>query len=145
MTTIVIAKLFLKTLEPILKDTTIKHVITVDVGDLQPSVKSGLINVVSFIKRPSLAGLMGVGDSVETIEFMDIMHSQLPQDVKPMPRSNSIALLQYTGGTSGVLKAAILRHENLLANVDQLQSWLPPDLNHTSKSSQPYRCTTSLH
>jgi long-chain acyl-CoA synthetase len=48
-----------------------------------------------------------------------------PVELPPPPRPEDVALLQYTGGTTGVPKAAMLTHANLMANVDQINAWLP--------------------
>ena len=45
---------------------------------------------------------------------------------KPVVSQSDIALLQYTGGTTGVSKGAILTHRNLIANVLQIEAWLKP-------------------
>lgn len=125
--TIIIAKMFLKTLQTILPKTAIKNVITVEVGDLQPKLKRYLVNGLSFVKHGRIVRRMG------KVRFASL-HSILsaPATYSSINFDNDIALLQYTGGTSGTLKAATLTHQNILANVEQIQQWLDGSIDSNS-------------
>jgi Acyl-CoA synthetases (AMP-forming)/AMP-acid ligases II len=127
--TIIIAKVFYKTLQPILKNTKIKNVITVEVGDLQPSFKRYVINLITCIKRKVFVINKQPGIDYITLHGILKKHSRALENTE---FKNKVALLQYTGGTSGVLKAATLTHENILANIHQLERWLPKDINENS-------------
>lgn len=107
--------------EKILKKTAIKHVIITEIADFHSPVKRLLVNsVVKYVKKmvepyhiPSALTLndalaKGVGKAIAPVE-------KRPED---------IAVLQYTGGTTGVAKGAMLTHANLISNMCQLSSRL---------------------
>lgn len=129
VTTIIIAKVFYKTLRPILKKTKIKHVITVEVGDLQPTIKRYIVNLITCIKRKTF--MIQKRSGVNYITLNKVLKNHTYR-LTSKTFKNEVALLQYTGGTSGVLKAATLKHKNILANIDQLKQWLPKDINSDS-------------
>ncbi|MBA3002885.1 MAG: AMP-binding protein [Desulfurivibrio sp.] len=118
---IVVLENFAHTLEEIVATTGVRHIVTTQVGDLFPSVKGWLVNfVVKWIKRMvprwHLPGSMGFNEALKR----GARHSL--HDVAVM--ADDIAFLQYTGGTTGVAKGAILSHANLVANVEQTSAWI---------------------
>lgn len=129
VSSIIIAKIFAKTLVEIIDQTQIKTVITVEVGDFQSKLKGYIINTLSHLKYKTKV----------TSYKKNIIHANLSailaqprQNSAPNTFNNDIALLQYTGGTSGIFKAAVLEHRNLLANIHQLEQWLPKTINGNS-------------
>ena len=124
---IVVLENFAHTLQLVLeKNPGLKvAVITTEVGDLFPVVKELLTNaVVKYVKHAvpdwEIAG---------TTEFNAALragHRQALEDV-PLSREDT-AFLQYTGGTTGVAKGAVLTHGNLVANVQQMAAWMARDL-----------------
>lgn len=128
--TIIIANVFLATLSKILQQTDIAHIITVEIGDLQPKPKAYAINALSFIKRPHLSF---IGKRATCVKFSTILQNNTDSATQKRPNlDNPIALLQYTGGTSGTLKAAVLTHANLLANISQISHWTNNRVNQNS-------------
>ncbi|MBW5289249.1 AMP-binding protein [Abyssogena phaseoliformis symbiont] len=127
--TIIIAKIFYKTLKPILKNTDIWQVITVEIGDLQPLIKRYALNLITCIKRNVF--FIKKNKNIHHTTLHEILNntSAVPNQ---KTFQNTVALLQYTGGTSGVLKAATLEHKNILANIHQLEHWLPKSINQNS-------------
>lgn len=108
-------------LEAVLPSTTVKHVIVTEIADLHPIPKRQLINgVVRYLKRDVPAyRLPGAAN------FHDILWSCRHLRCQPVLCSpQDLALLQYTGGTTGVAKGAMLSHANLLANRQQCQPFL---------------------
>jgi long-chain acyl-CoA synthetase len=107
--------------------TNIEHVITTEVGDLCSFPKSLLINfVVKHIKKlvPKFA-------FKNSINFKNILQQGKNLEFKKVALTGEdIAFLQYTGGTTGVAKGAILAHKNMLANIMQASVWLKPSLTH---------------
>ncbi|APC07115.1 long-chain fatty acid--CoA ligase [Polynucleobacter asymbioticus] len=66
------------------------------------------------------------------------------QFVQPQIGLNDIAFLQYTGGTTGVSKAAVLLHRNILSNVLQIETWLRPGLKHQSHQQLQFLCALPM-
>jgi long-chain acyl-CoA synthetase len=103
-----------------LKDKMLDNIIGVRVEDYLPPVKALLYKAVKkgkTEKLPDLAGIILYSGKVKKSHTVD-------ESINPY---NDVALLQYTGGTTGVPKAATLTHRNLLANVNQLVEWFPED------------------
>ncbi len=122
---IVILENFAHTLQGVLKNTPIKTVITTRIGDLLDFPKSVLINFV--IKR--IKKMVPAYDLPDAISFKDVLAqgAKLPHSDEPL-QHDDIAFLQYTGGTTGVAKGAVLTHKNMLANLLQAQAWAGADL-----------------
>jgi long-chain acyl-CoA synthetase len=120
---IVVLTNFAATLEKALPDVKLKHVIVSDLGDCIGGLKGLLVNtVVKHVKR-----LVPKWNIPKAIGFKQVMHQGAActfdrVDVKP----DDVAFLQYTGGTTGVSKGAVLLHRNMLANVLQIVSWVQP-------------------
>ena len=123
--TIVILENFADTLQEILPHVDMKNVITSQIGDLLPFPKRPLVNfVVKYVKKmvPAwripgsipLRAVLAKGGQ-HTLDEVDVSHED-------------IAFLQYTGGTTGVAKGAVLTHRNMVANVLQAYAWLSPYL-----------------
>jgi long-chain acyl-CoA synthetase len=114
---IVIIDLFLNNLEQILKDTDIATVITTSVGDQLPAWKGFLVKSVMKLK-----GLVPA-HGLEVTSFKEALRrGGSKKYVKPQIAHDDIALLQYTGGTTGVSKGAMLLQRNVLANMLQIQN-----------------------
>jgi long-chain acyl-CoA synthetase len=106
----------------VIRHTQVKHVITTQIADLHPFLRRHLINaVVKYVKKavPEFSfqhhyQLPEVLHAGEQLEFLPISQS-----------SEDIAVLQYTGGTTGVAKGAMLSHFNLVSNMRQVLSHIP--------------------
>ena len=122
---IVILANFAYQLEKVLPETQIKHVIVTEVGDLLGFPKRQLVNfVVKKIKKMvpdfSLSG---------STAFSEAMARGAEFAYKPVAISDEdIAFLQYTGGTTGIAKGAMLTHRNMIANMEQIRAWMLPAL-----------------
>lgn len=115
--TIVILDRFLNQLEPILNDTKIKNIIVCRPYDLLNYPMSLIVRTLLFFKSKSIK------ISNHYILFRDtIIHEEKFHQVSIS--KNDVALLQYTGGTTGKSKAAVLTHHNLVSNIAQLQLWV---------------------
>ena len=124
---IVILENFAHTLQKVLESnpTMDMAVITTEVGDLFPVVKEVLTNaVVKHVKK-----LVPPWSIAGAIEFNACLRAGRAQVTKDVPIGHDdIAFLQYTGGTTGVAKGAVLTHGNLVANLQQLGAWIAKDL-----------------
>ena len=113
---IVIVSNFAATLEKIVFETGIQHVILTRMGDQLSFGKRTLVNfVVKYIKK--LVPKYKLPHAVSFREALSIGKQR--QYVKPQLQSSDLAFLQYTGGTTGVAKGAMLSHANIVANIDQ--------------------------
>lgn len=117
---IVVLENFAHALEQALPGTRVRHVVTTQVGDLFPAVKRALVNfAVKRVKRmvppwriPGATGFRNALAQGASCSFED--ENLGPADV---------AFLQYTGGTTGRAKGAVLTHGNMVANVEQVAAW----------------------
>ena len=115
--TIVILDKFLHELESVLGETKIKNVIVCRPFDLLNFPMNLIVRSLLFFKTKSHK------INSNYILFSDIVRSK-EKNPSVSLSGNDIALLQYTGGTTGKSKAAILTHSNLVSNVEQLQLWV---------------------
>ena len=124
---IVVVENFAHTLQKVLdKSPTLKlAVITTEVGDMFPVVKKLLTNfVVKNVKH-----MVPAWEISGATKFDAALRAGRRQLVEDVPLSHDdIAFLQYTGGTTGVAKGAVLTHGNLVANVQQMGAWMARDL-----------------
>ncbi|MBD2796760.1 long-chain-fatty-acid--CoA ligase FadD [Xenorhabdus sp. 18] len=120
---IVIVSNFAHTLEKIVFNTPVKHVILTRMGDQLFRPKGTLVDfVVKYVKR-----LVPKYHLPDAISFRSAMHKGYRmQYVKPDVQSEDLAFLQYTGGTTGVAKGAMLTHRNMLANLEQAKACYSP-------------------
>ena len=118
---IIIIENFAKTLERVIDRTEVKHVVTTQVGDLFPCVKRLLVNtVVKHVKK-----MVPEWNLPGAVDYRTALSRGHQVGFKPVEISNEdVALLQYTGGTTGVAKGAMLTHRNVLANVEQTGTWI---------------------
>ena len=118
---VVILANFAHNLEKVLPKTAIKHVITTEIGDAIGGIKGGIVNfVVKRVKKMVPDYHLPTAISYKTAIQRGSRHSfQTAQ----LTRSD-LAFLQYTGGTTGVSKGAMLSHGNLLANLMQVNAWM---------------------
>ncbi|MBR7889581.1 AMP-binding protein [Marinomonas sp. A79] len=107
--------------EKILAKTTIKQVIITEIADFHPPIKRLLVNsVVKYVKKMVPAYHMP-----SALSLNDVLAKGKGKTVTPVVcKPEDIAVLQYTGGTTGVAKGAMLTHANLIANMTQLGSRL---------------------
>lgn len=125
---IVVLANFAHTVEKSLPNTpTVKHVITTQIGDLFPKIKGFIVNaVVRYIKK-----MIPDYTIANEIPFNSTLKAgQNKPFIEPVLTHDDIAFLQYTGGTTGVAKGAMLTHGNMVANVLQATAWISPlDIN----------------
>ncbi|GAA4841305.1 AMP-binding protein [Algivirga pacifica] len=122
---IIILANFADKLEKILPKTDLEHVIITEIGDLLPFPKNLIVNtVVKYVKKmvPSF-------NLPNAVKLKDTLRKgEQSTFTKPVIKSDDIAFLQYTGGTTGVSKGAMLTHRNVIANLEQNATWMAPSL-----------------
>lgn len=118
---VVILANFACNLEAILAETGIQHIIITQLGDLIGGVKGALVNaVVKYVKKMVPAFSLPTAVNFKTALAEGAKHTFSPPSIE----ATSLAFLQYTGGTTGVSKGAMLTHRNLIANLQQAEAWL---------------------
>jgi long-chain acyl-CoA synthetase len=116
---------FAHLLQEVIKDTDVQSVVVTEFGDLFPFPKSLIVNtVVKHVKK-----MVPAYNLPQAYKFKQALSIGSQKAYKPTRSSlDDIAFLQYTGGTTGVSKGAILTHRNILANMLQLAEWMRPVL-----------------
>jgi len=123
-TAIVILNLFLDKLDAIVPETEIKTIISTEVADLFPFPKS---KVVSWVM--SYKGQKTPENNLKTISYRNCLKLGRKKPASfPELSHEDISLLQYTGGTTGTSKGAVITHGNLVSNISQVRAWIDPYL-----------------
>ena len=120
---IIIIENFASTLQACLANTQVKHIVLCAMGDQLGMLKGALVNMVvrnvkKMVPEYDLPGAVRFNDAIAQGERGSF---QAP-DIHP----DDIALLQYTGGTTGISKGAVLLHRNIIANTLQAEAWYAP-------------------
>ena len=140
---IIVLENFATTVEQVLPRTQVKHVIVATMGDLLGGLKGTIVNfVVRKIKKMvpafSLPGAIG---------FNRMLADGARLTLKPVQQGHDdIVFLQYTGGTTGVSKGAMLLHRNVIANVLQNEAWMAPVMTKEMRAtSMGFVCALPLY
>jgi long-chain acyl-CoA synthetase len=146
-TAIVVLENFAHTLEAVIGDTQVKHVVLASMGDMLGFAKGQLVNfVVRHVKKmvPEFRLPLDGGRSVTRFNMAvaDGTRARLePVEIGP----DDIAFLQYTGGTTGVSKGATLLHRNVIANVLQSEAWFKPVFDRLGDKPLTTVCALPLY
>jgi len=122
---IVVVEMFAQTLSDVIENTEVETVITTRVGDMLNFPTSGLINfLLKYVKKQIPAFKLPQAKS-----FKDVLAegASLPPAKTPELGHDDLAFLQYTGGTTGPSKGAMLSHGNMVSNVEQAYLWITND------------------
>ena len=131
---IVIIENFAITLQKCLADTQVKHVVLCAMGDMLSWPQGALVN---FVVR-NVKNLVPSFDLPGAIKFNEaVRRGKDVAFVQPVVKSDDIAVLQYTGGTTGVSKGAVLLHRNVIANLLQSEAWNDPVMKRVPAHEQP--------
>lgn len=131
---IIIIENFANTLEQCIAATPVKHVILAAMGDQLGLLKGALVNyVVRSVKK-----MVPAYNLPGAVRFNDAIAQGTRGTLKkPEIKPDDVAVLQYTGGTTGVSKGAVLLHRNVIANVLQSEAWNQPVMNKVPANEQP--------
>ncbi len=130
---IIILENFATTLQACLASTPIKHIVLCAMGDRLGFLKGTIVNyavrnVKKMVPHFDLPGAVRFNDALDKGAGMSLS--------KPDLKPDDIALLQYTGGTTGVSKGAVLLHRNVIANVLQSEAWNEPVMSQVPQGEQ---------
>ncbi len=130
---IVILENFAATLQQVIDAVPVQKVVVAAVGDMLGPLKGPLVNfVLRRLKKAVPAWRLPAA-----VRFRQALAVGRRKRLAPAPAGpDDIALLQYTGGTTGVSKAAVLLHRNLVANVLQSEAWYQPALGRVPAGEQ---------
>ena len=122
-TAIVIVENFAHTLEQVVARTAIKQVVVTPMGEMLGALKGTVVNLVlRHVKK-----MVPAWQLPDAIRFNAALAAGRQHGFKPVALAqNDIAFLQYTGGTTGISKGAMLTHGNIASNVMQAYSWIKP-------------------
>jgi len=140
---IVIIENFAATLEACISRTPVRHVVLCAMGDQLGWFKGALVNyVVRNVKKMVPAFTLPA-----TVRFNDaVALGRKASLVRPELKPDDVAVLQYTGGTTGVSKGAVLLHRNVIANLLQSEAWNSPAMAGLPEGTQnTYVCALPLY
>jgi len=140
---IIILENFAATLQEVVKDTPVEHTIIANIGEMLGALKGTMVNfVVRKVKKGvppySLPGAIPFKRALAAGSGMKM--------TKPNIQSNDVAVLQYTGGTTGVSKGATLLHSTIIANLLCSEAWMKPGLQRKPTEGQlTFICALPLY
>ena len=131
---IVIIENFAHTLEHCIVHTPVKHVVLAAMGDLLGLLKGSIVNyVVRNVKK-----MVPAFNLPQAVRFNEAIARGTKGSFKrPELKADDVAVLQYTGGTTGVSKGAVLLHRNVIANALQSEAWNDPVMKQVPAGEQP--------
>jgi len=137
-TTIVILENFAGTLEEVIDRTAVKHVVVASMGDSLGSWYGQWITfAVRHLAKMVPAYKLPLGNGRTVTPFKRVMSDGAGMALKPAQSTlDSIAFLQYTGGTTGLSKGAVLTHRNIVSAILQAEAWFTPALRRLGDVSK---------
>ena len=131
---IVIIENFGATLQACIATTPVKHVVLAAMGDRLGGLKGALVNFVVRNVKKMVPPFQLPG----AVRFNEALARGVPSKLQqPEIGPDDVAVLQYTGGTTGVSKGAVLLHRNVIANVLQSEAWNKPAMDKVPAGEQP--------
>ena len=118
---IIVMENFCQVLQEVIDETPIQHVITTQLGDMLKFPKSLIVNlVIKYVKK-----MVPAFSLARIVSFKDALKIGADKPYEPVACSHhDLAFLQYTGGTTGLAKGAMLTHRNMIANMQQASAWI---------------------
>ncbi|RZI82332.1 MAG: long-chain-fatty-acid--CoA ligase [Rubrivivax sp.] len=131
---ILIIENFAATLQAVIGRTPVKHVVLASMGDMLGAVKGSVVNLaVRHVRK-----LVPAFALPQAVRFNVALAQGAAKPYQPArPGPDDIAVLQYTGGTTGVSKGAMLLHRNIIANLLQSEAWNSPMWKLVPPGEQP--------
>lgn len=122
---IIVMENFCHVLQEVIDETPIQHVITTQLGDLLKFPKSLIVNlVVKYVKK-----MVPAFSLARSVSYKGALKIGADKPYEPVACTHQdLAFLQYTGGTTGLAKGAMLTHLNMIANMQQASAWIKDNL-----------------
>jgi long-chain acyl-CoA synthetase len=139
---IIVLENFAHTVEQVIGKTAVRHVVVAAMGDLLGALKGPLVNLVVRNVKKMVPGFSLPG----AVRFNTVLAEGARMTLTPATLGHDdVAFLQYTGGTTGVAKGAVLLHRNVLANVLQNEAWFGPTLAQHQGEQLQFVCALPLY
>jgi long-chain acyl-CoA synthetase len=144
---IVILENFAATLQEVIEQTPVKHVVLAAMGDMLPLWRRQLVNfVVRHVRKMVPEFSLPAGNGRSVTRFNDAVEQGGRMKLaRAGVGPDDIAFLQYTGGTTGVSKGATLLHRNVVANIVQSEAWFQPMLDRLGTQQMTGVCALPLY
>ena len=139
---IIIIENFATTLQKVIANTSIKHVVVASMGDLLGGLKGTVVNIV--VRR--VKKMVPEWSLPNSVRFNDAVAAGGRLALGPVARTREdVAFLQYTGGTTGLSKGATLLNRNIVANMLQVEEWMQPALDTKGDTQINFVCALPLY
>ena len=144
---IIVLENFARTLEEVIDTTNVKHVVLASMGEMLGFWKGHFIDfAVRHLKKMVPPFSLPRGDDRTVIHFNEAVASGGRLSFRAVDvNSADIAFLQYTGGTTGVSKGAMLSHRNIVANILQSEAWFQPEIERLGEKQAVIVCALPLY
>jgi len=124
---------FATTLEQVIARTAVRHVVVASMGDLLGVAKGAVVNLVVRRVKKMVPAFSLPG----SFKFNQVLSAAAGLSLEPVQMTpDDLAFLQYTGGTTGVSKGAMLTNRNIVANILQAHAWFRPELDRHDNTVQ---------
>lgn len=144
---IVVLENFAHTLEEVIESTHVKHVLLASIGGMLGFWQGRFIDfAVRHVKKMVPPFSLPLDDGRSVMHFNDALAAGAQMSFRAADLgAEDLAFLQYTGGTTGVSKGAMLTHRNIVANILQSETWFLPELHHLEGKQPVIVCALPLY
>ena len=129
---------FCETLEKIINETSVKTVVISTIGDMLGTIKGNVVNLAAkHIKKAIPSHGLKSNSSYKVVSFKSVVKQGKSLSYsRPVVQPDDLAMLQYTGGTTGVAKGLLVTHHNVVIATAQFEEWFNPVYKNLPKDTQ---------